>query len=168
MTSPWTGPVILTLCLSVLALLVSVTALVWQVISWRRSGARLHVATKWGIAGSPPGGRWFISIEARNTGRLATEINQVGFQMSKAEERRQILDFEDVLGMPIQLPRTLAAGGTTSVMYAADRLLATLHNEGLTAKDARPFVDTGAGRTLGRRKQDLQEMARKLIDHGTG
>jgi hypothetical protein len=147
---------------------VSITVLVWQVISWRRSGARLHVATKWGIAGVPPTARWFISIEARNTGRLATEINQVGFQMAQAEERRQIVDFEDVLGMPIQLPRTLAAGGTTSVMYAADRLLATLHNEGLTGKDARPYVDTGAGRTFGRRKQDLCEMARKLIDQGTG
>lgn len=168
MTSPWTGPVILTLCLSVLALLVSVTALVWQVISWRRSGARLRVATKWGIAGVPPAARWFISIEACNIGRLATEINQIGFQMSKSEERQQIVDFEDVLGMPIQLPRTLAAGGTTSVMYAADRLLTTLNHEGLTGKDARPYVDTGAGRTFGRRKQDLREMARKLVDQGTG
>lgn len=168
MTSPWTGPVIFTLCLSVLAVLVSVTALGWQMVSWRRSGARLHVATKWGIAGVPPAARWFISVEARNTGRLATEIDQVGFQMSKAEERRQIVDFEDVLGMPIQLPRTLAAGGTTSVMYAADRLLATLHNERLTGKGARPYVDTGAGRTLGRHKQDLREMVRKLIDQGTG
>lgn len=160
MTTPWTGPAILTLCLSVLALLVSVTALGWQVISWRRSGARLHVATKWGNAG----GRWFISIEARNTGRLATEIGQVGFQLSSAEKRRQVVDFEDVLGMPIQLPRTLAPGGTTSVMYAADRLLATLHKEGLTGRGSRPYVDTGAGRTLGRRKRDLHEMALKLIN----
>lgn len=160
MTSTWTGPAILTLSLSVLALLVSVTALAWQVISWRRSGARLHVATRWGIAG----GRAFISIETRNTGRLATEIDQVGFQMSKAEERRQVVDLTDVVGRPIPLPRTLAPGGTTSVMYGADRLLATLRNEGLTGRDSRPYVDTAAGRTLGRRKQNLHEMARKLID----
>ncbi|KMO67840.1 hypothetical protein MCHLDSM_07093 [Mycolicibacterium chlorophenolicum] len=57
--------------------------------------------------------------------------------MSKAEERRQIVGFKDVLGMPIQLPRTLGAGGTTSVMYAADRVLAMLHSERLTGKDAR-------------------------------
>lgn len=43
--------------------------------------------------------RWFSYTEARNTGKLATEINQVGFQMSIAQERRQIVDFEDVLGV---------------------------------------------------------------------
>ncbi len=82
--------------------------------------------------------RSFVHLHrARNAGRLATEIDQVGFQMSKAEERRQIVGFKDVLGMPIQLPRTLGAGGTTSVMYAADRVLAMLHSERLTGKDAR-------------------------------
>ena len=47
MTSSWTGPVILTLCLSLLALLVSITAFVWQVISLRISGARVPRSTFW-------------------------------------------------------------------------------------------------------------------------
>jgi len=161
-TSDWSGPVILTLCISVLALLVSITAIAWQVISWRRSGARLRVVTKQGIVGSPPDGRWFISVDISNTGRLATEISRVGFQLSRADERQQIVDFQDVLGMPITLPRSLAPGASTSVMYDPARLLDTLRGHGLTGKWARPYADTGHGRTLGRRRKDLGSITERL------
>lgn len=147
----WTGPVILTLCLALLSLVVSAVALTWQVASWRRSGARLKVKTKWGIAGSPPAGVWFISIEATNSGRLGTEIGQLGFQVSKREGRKQIVAPEDVLGRPIHLPISLGPGASESVMYSVPGLQDALRSEHLSGKGARPFVDTGHGRKLGKR-----------------
>lgn len=160
--SVWSGPQVLTLCLSVLALMLSITALAWQVISWRRSGPRLRVVTTQGIVGSPPNGCWFIAVEISNTGRLATEISQVGFQLSRGEKRRHIVDLEDVLGIPIELPRTLAPGASTSVMYAPQRLLEALRDQGLHGKKAHPFASTGTGRTLGRHRRDIGSMAEEL------
>lgn len=157
---------VLTLCLSVLALMVSTAALGWQVISWHRSGAQLRVVSKWGVAGSPPNPRWFFSIEVSNVGRLASEISQVGFQLPRKESRKQIVDFEDVLGMPITFPRTLAPGASTSVMYAADRLLAVLADEGLTGKRARPYADTASGRVYGRPRRNLRDGSQLLIGSG--
>lgn len=130
-------------------------------ISWHRSGAQLRVVSKWGVAGSPPNLRWFISIEVSNTGRLATEITQVGFHLPRKESRQQIVDFEDVLGMPIAFPRTLAPGAT-SVMYAADRLLAVLTEERLTGKRARPCADTASGRVYGRPRRNPRHSSQLL------
>jgi hypothetical protein len=39
----WTGPVILTLCVSLLALAVAGASLTWQIISLQRSGPRVSV-----------------------------------------------------------------------------------------------------------------------------
>ena len=63
--------------------------------------------------------------------------------------------------MPITLPRSLAPGASTSVMYDPARLLNTLRSEGLTGKRARPYVETGHGRALGHRR-DLGSMAERL------
>lgn len=151
LASPWTGPVIATLCVATFALMVSLFALGWQIVSWRRSGAQLRVRTTEGFVGVPPEGRWIIGIEISNTGRLATEISQVGFEMARAESRIQIIDFEDALGMRIALPRTVAPGSVTSVLYAVDRMVVTLANEDVTGAGARPYADTAHGRTRGPR-----------------
>lgn len=160
-TSPWTGPVILTLCFSAVALVLSVVSFGWQVISWRRSGAQMRVVTKWGIAGSPPDGVWFLAVEATNTGRLATEVNQIGFQLSRREKRQTIVLFQDAIGRPITLPIQLPPGASTSVMYRPSDLLEVLRREGLAGKRARPFAATGHGHTLGPRK-NLRSMAAEL------
>lgn len=106
--SPWTGPVTLTLCLSVLALTVSVTALIWQMISWKRSGPRVRVSSLMGVAGTVP----FVSVENTNAGRMATEVNQLGFQLSTLDDRQHIVMFRDALGMLVTLPVLLAPGCT--------------------------------------------------------
>ena len=98
--SLWSGPVILTLCLSVLALIVSVTALIWQVVSWRRSGPQVRVSSRVGVADTVP----FVSIEITNAGRMATEVNQLGFQLSALDDRQHIVMFRDALGMLVALP----------------------------------------------------------------
>jgi hypothetical protein len=73
----WTWPVILSLCTSVFALFVAFAALVWQIISWRRSGPRVTVRAV--SAGTSEG--TCIVIEAKNSGRLATEIGGCGFDL---------------------------------------------------------------------------------------
>jgi hypothetical protein len=156
--SSWTGPVVLTLCLSVLALLVSITALVWQVISWRRNGPRVRVASKWGFAGATP----FISIEITNAGRMATEVNQLGFQLSEVDDRQHIAMVRDVLRMPVTLPIPLAPGATVSKMYAASDVLEVMQNFELTGTEARPYADTGHGRTEGD-QCDLRARAERLV-----
>lgn len=157
----WTGPVILTLCISVVALLMSGAALIWQVTSWRRSGPRIEVATRWGIAGTPPAALWFISIQAKNSGRLGTEINQVGFQLPKSQDHKQLVATEDALGLPIRLPIALGPGASTSVLFSVPGFLGALRNMGASGEGARPFVDTGHGRKLGKPKH-LGEMLERL------
>ena len=103
----WTGPVILTLCIALLALAVSGAALGWQIVSWRRSGRQVSVKATSGIGGLPPG-VWFVGIEATNSGRLATEIEQFGFQLPSGRHMQNIYDF---LGQPVKLPMLLAPGG---------------------------------------------------------
>ena len=113
--SIWTWPVILTLCISILALAVAGASLTWQVISWRRSGPQVTVKTISGIGGMPPG-VWFVGIEATNSGRLGTEIAQFGFQLPNGRHIQNIYDF---LGQPVELPMFLAPGSKATMTYAA-------------------------------------------------
>lgn len=124
-TSPWTGPVILTLCVSVLALAVSAIALRWQVISWRRSGPRVRVTSKSGFAAADP----FVSIEIANAGRLATEISHMAFQLSRLDDWKQVLMFRDVLRDLVTMPVQLAPGATVSKMFTAGAVLDVLDSK---------------------------------------
>lgn len=153
-TPIWTGPVILTLCISSAAFLLSIIALAWQVISWRRSGARLKVTTTWGVFDTPAGtGRWFLGITVRNRGRLATEIDQIGFQLPRWRQHRQlVVPTMDAMGSPIQRPIPLGPGASTSLTFDVPSTLAGLRQAGLSGKGARPFADTGHGRTRGGRR----------------
>lgn len=158
-TSPWTGPVILTLCLSVLALVVSAVALGWQVISWRRSGPRVRVTSKSGFAAAEP----FVSIEITNAGRLATEISQIAFQLSGLDDQNQVLMFRDVLGDLVTMPVPLAPGATVSKMFAAGAVLEVLDTNGFAGTEARPYAITGHGRTEGD-QFDLRSRVQMLVE----
>lgn len=146
--SLWTGPVILAVCISALSLAVAAGALAWQFISWRRNGPKIVVTTRSGLAGPPLRPVWFVSVQARNEGRLATEIDQIGFALPND---RIIVATEDALGQPIFTPIELSAGATKSVLYSVPGMIATLSSEGVSGKDARPFVVTGHGRFEGKR-----------------
>lgn len=157
-SSSWSGPAIATLTMSILALTVSLVARGWQIISWRHSGARLHVAARNGFLALDDVRGW-IGIEIRNTGRLSTEINQVGFQLSRAENRRQMVQFDDAMGERIVLPRRLDAGATVTIHYDVRGLLELLDSEGVSGVGAR--ADTAHGRTRSGRVR-LREWAHTL------
>ncbi len=141
----WTWPVILTLCISLLALAVSGASLTWQIISWRRSGPRVSVKTISGIGGMPPG-VWFVGIEATNSGRLGTEIGQFGFQLPNGRHIQAIHDF---LGQPVELPMPLGPGRKATMTYAAQHIREVLREEGISGENVRPYVSTGHGRFEG-------------------
>jgi len=131
----WTWPVILTLCISLLALAVSGASLTWQIVSWRRSGPRVRVKTVSGMGGRP--GVWFVGVEATNSGRLETDIEQFGFQLPNG---RHIQAIHDYLGQPVELPMPLAPGRTATMRYAAQHIWEILRQEGVSGKNVRPYV----------------------------
>jgi hypothetical protein len=144
----WTWPVILTLCISLLALAVSGASLTWQIVSWRRSCPRVSVKTVSGIGGRP--GVRFVGVEATNSGRLGTEIEQFGFQLPNG---RHIQAIHDYLGQPVELPMPLAPGRTATMLYAAQHIWEILRQEGVSGENVRPYVaanwrpvSTGHGR----------------------
>lgn len=157
--SAWTGPAILALSISVLALAVSAIALAWQVVSWRRSGPRVGVTSKSGFAAAEP----FVSIEITNTGRLATEISQMAFQLSPLDDRKQVLMFRDVLGDLVTMPIQLAPGATVRKMFAAAAVLEVLDSNGFAGTEARPYAITGHGRTEGD-QFDLRGRVQMLVE----
>ena len=144
----WTGPVILTLCISALAFLMSGAALAWQLISWRRSGPRVRVAAINGVGGDPDRLVDFIGIRATNQGRLSTEVTGAGFLLTNNQTIQAI---EDAFGLPIQLPEPLNPGGRVSVLYKVDGLRRGLQQANDAGADARPYVETGHGRVFGKK-----------------
>ncbi|OMC42373.1 hypothetical protein A5744_15805 [Mycobacterium sp. IS-1264] len=137
---------ILTLCISSLALAVSIGVLIWQIISWRRSGPRLRVVRIQGIGGTARG-VWFIGVQAENSGRLGTQVQTFGFQLPNGDT---IQAGEDFLGQAIQLPMDLPPGGKASVTYNIAGIRRALDQSGHDGRGARPFVTTGHGRFAGK------------------
>lgn len=138
----WTWPIVLTLCISVLALCVAGGSLWWQIRSWRRSGPRVTVAAR--SAATPEGG--CIVIEATNSGRMATEIGNCGFDLPNGRHIQNPMSF---FGVPHALPAQLAVGGKVSFYYSPEGLQVPLVGEGLTGEDVRPYAETGHGRIKG-------------------
>jgi len=159
----WTGPVVLTLCIAAAALLAALGSLIWQVISWRRSGAPLRVETGWGTVATSQGtGRLVLGINVHNVGRIPTVVSQIGFQMPRWRQRRQLLvPTADVYGRPLQHPIPLGPGETTSIYLNVADTLAGLRGAGLSGRRARPFATTGHGRTYGERR-NIGEMLETL------
>lgn len=130
--------------MSGVAIVMSVIALVWQVISWRRSGPGVSVAARAGAAGT---GESVVVIEAKNSGRLATEIQGCGFDLPSG---RQIVRLVDFFGQPLQLPAQLAAGGEVNFHLHAPDVAIPLAAERVTSEGVRAFVRTGHGRINGK------------------
>jgi hypothetical protein len=156
----WTGPVILTLVIAGFALALSVISLGWQVHSWRHSGPRVTVKRTRGIGGTARG-VWFTGVQAVNSGRLGTQIQQFGFQLPNGQIITALYEF---IGQPIQLPMDLPAGGTASVMYNARNIREALAGQPRFGEEVRPFVVTGHGRFEGE-KIDLVAEVDLLCRH---
>lgn len=80
---------------------------------------------------------------------MATEVNQLGFQLSALDDRQHIVMVRDVLGMSVTLPLSLPPGGTVSKMFAASDVLQVIHDSNFSATQARAYAVTGHGRSEG-------------------
>jgi hypothetical protein len=112
--SAWTEPVILTLCISVAALVVSILVFSWQVASWWLSGSRLKVELILGYLGADgssvryPTGRptrkapaWsknfrrhtsdlgieFAEVRVTNIGRTPVSVEEISFDLGRCSWR---------------------------------------------------------------------------------
>jgi hypothetical protein len=142
----WTGPTVLSLCFSLLALCASAVSISWQVYSWRRSGARVKVTASHGFTVGPMPGDDLVFITAVNSGRANTIVRQFGF---KLPDKKTLIEFESYL-QPVKLPADLAPGGEVSFWYSRARLQAAAAEHKLQASDMRPFVRSGHGEIVGR------------------
>ena len=68
------------------------------------------------------------------------------------------------IGLPIQVPVNLAPGTSASALYSVRGLAQALAQSQDSGKRARPFVDTGHRKMLGK-PTDLGDRIRSLIDH---
>jgi len=93
-----------------------------------------------------PPGVWFVGVEATNSGRLGTEVQQFGFQLPNGRHLQNIYDF---LGQPVQLAMQLAPGGTAIMTCAAEDIRRLLREQGISGENVRPYVNTGHGRFEG-------------------
>jgi hypothetical protein len=136
----FTWPVVLSLCVSGLAFVVSLAALAWQVVSWRRSGPRVTVRARSAVAAVGGG---LIVIEANNSGRLGTETHGCGFDLPN---NRQIVCLYDFFGQPFQYPAQLSTGGSLDFHLSPRDVPEPLLKEHVTGDGTRAFVQTGHGR----------------------
>lgn len=155
----WTWPIVLTLCISVLALCVAGGSLWWQVTSWRRSGPRLIVRVRPAVAAVGGG---LIVIEAKNSGRLGTEIQGCGFDLPGG---RQIVCLYDAFGHNFGLPAQLPAGGSVDFHYSPADVLVPFIEEGIEGAGVRGFVQTGHGR-IRSEKFHLGKMIKTMSEVG--
>jgi hypothetical protein len=148
--------VVFTLCISLAALAVAIGTLIWSVISWRRSGPRVKVIRTHGAAFPTEMELYFIGIRATNSGRLATQLRNAGFQLPNGTYVTALKDF---LGLPVQYPKELSPGATIEIDFDVKDLRHALAGRRF-GKKVRPFVETGHGVVRGKAIDLAQEVDR--------
>lgn len=78
----WSSVTVMTLIVSVLAIILSAVALGWQVYSWKHNGPKTKISADSGIAFGPLGDFEILSFSVSNKGRASTQISSVDFLRS--------------------------------------------------------------------------------------
>ena len=133
----------MTLAVAIAGLVVAVSSLVWQAVSWSYTGARVRVRVSNGITAYGPEPVVVAIVEANNLGRSAVEITGWGLVLSGG----------GTFVMPRALPgntatpSTLAGGHRASVLVPFGYLA---RPEVLTEDPirVRGFVDLGTGKRV--------------------
>ena len=135
----------LTLCISVLALIVAAGSLTWQVVSWRRSGPQISVGSTWESwlvicpCGSWPWKRETLDGWRRRLNSLAGSYPTDGlFRMSTTFS-------VSLFGCRCSSDRA----GKVTMHYEAADIRRLLREEGVSRENVRPYVVTGTGVTRG-------------------
>lgn len=148
--SPETARV-LTLVIALLALLLSVASLVWQMLSWRYTGSFVKVDNhaKFVVLPSGPPHGYLVSVTARNVGRAAVTVTGMAFKLKTGESLMSLLP--EYWQGPAT-PHRLEAGDEVRWYAQHEKLL-----DGITGKPdeaevvAEVFLATGKKATAGGR-----------------
>ncbi|GAB2731733.1 hypothetical protein [Streptomyces bullii] len=139
------------LLISIGALLVSVIALVWQFISWLRTGPVIQVRTHYAIPviGGEMSTEEFLAVSATNRGRSPATITSWGLLLPGGATTAA--DSAPLPGVEA-LPFRIDPYAETSWYIANHEVERICHVRGCRRSDIRPFVIvSGQGRKTGKR-----------------
>lgn len=100
--------------LALVGIALSLASLLWQVVSWRASGARLHVRYLWALTEDvyrEP--IWLLGISVTNKGRASTEVRGVATGLP---DGKQVPIVRDALGQ-VSFPYVLEPGRQVDAYY---------------------------------------------------
>ena len=133
--------------LAIIAILLSLASLAWQVVSWRRSGAVVSVtATQtlplYGNRNQP--GDWHVDVTARNSGRSPITVNSWGLRMPNG----QTMVMPGNLSWSASLPHRPEPGANASWFIATEDVKRTCAEHGVRYQDLVAYVKLADGRTI--------------------
>lgn len=137
------------LVVSIVALVVSLLALGWQVYSWRRSGPVVTVETQWAWDLRDIEGSEMLTITARNVGRLPVQIREFSF--------RTPTDWKFVLWKPMpisdSIEEPLVPGHECTHYFSAAWIRERCVEKEVRLDALRPQVRLGTGKVVVGRKK---------------
>ncbi|QDP95818.1 hypothetical protein FOE78_07815 [Microlunatus elymi] len=148
----------LSIVLSVLALVGTAASITWQVVSWHLTGPRLKVSATWGVAGRrdrPDLPALYLMIEVANIGRAETTIHTLGYL---TPDNSQLVELQCALQGQV-LPRRLAPGDALTFFYDLERMQHSLRHNDIHG-ELRPYVRSGHGRRVGRSRYTAAEVVK--------
>jgi hypothetical protein len=109
-----------TLTVAVLALVLSVISVGWQVWTWRGSGPRVKVTANQAVI-LPVGSDPYVSVTAANTGRSATTVAMWGFDGPNDEDGQMLFPYPTPWSTPLPHRLDAHSNGTWYVQTAEVR-----------------------------------------------
>lgn len=138
---------ITTLVIAVVALALSVAALVWQIVSWWLTGAIVKVATRLAVGVGPMiGGVKMIAIDVRNVGRSPVSIEQWGLSLPAA--KMQLVIPAPLPWMGPTVPLTLEGGHSKTWYMSIDEVRNALLQSRLSEGKVFAAASLGNGRQV--------------------
>ena len=122
--------------------MLSVVAVVWQVLSWRLTGAVVKVDTRRGflVTGTGAAGADIISVVVRNVGRSPVEVGRCGLKMPDGSTMivPNALDWQGP-----KYPHTLDGGHSATWYFDLDEVRLDLRKNGLKSAEVRGVAGLG-------------------------
>jgi hypothetical protein len=138
---------ITTLVIAVLALTLSVAALVWQVVSWWLAGAIVRVTTRFAIGVGPViGGARLIAINVRNVGRAAVSVEQWGLSLPSAHVQLVVPAPDPWMGPEVS--HTLEGGHSQTWYFPLDQVQWALNASQLSEGEVFGIASLGTGKQI--------------------
>jgi hypothetical protein len=129
-----------------------VGALLWQVVTWRRSSHNVRVANSRAWFTYPNGrmGEQLVCITAYNTGSGAVTLTGWGVEIGK----QNAIMVQPLVGST-PLPHRLDSGAEANFHMPADAIREYHERDGIDYRDMRPWVQLATGKKVYSRKRLL-------------